>query len=141
MHNHSRIFMALTAAISFSLAGCGSADDAAPEAEATADAAAMDAAPTQQTAMEQATAAAEASIEDAAPAETTSETAKLEANCLKRVAKETGANVLGVARTEFSQAATSVYVNVEGADAPWLCLGSTDGTISSVMYSGSEGAA
>ncbi len=139
MNKNPRIIMALTAAISLGLAGCGSADDAAPDAEVTEGAAAETAA-TPDTAMEEATAAAEASVEAAAPAAGASETAKLEANCLKRVAKETGANVLGVARTEFSQAATGVYVNVEGAEAPWLCLGSTDGTISSVMYSGSEGA-
>lgn len=65
----------------------------------------------------------------------------LEDKCKARVAKETGARVTGTNRIEESEAAIGIYVNVEGAEAPWRCLGYKDGTIGEVMYTGSEGAA
>lgn len=64
----------------------------------------------------------------------------LEDKCHAAVAKETGARVIGTNRIEESEAATGIYVNVEGAQAPWRCLGYKDGTIGDVMYTGSEGA-
>jgi len=63
----------------------------------------------------------------------------LETKCAKRVASETGARVIGTNHIEESEAAIAIYVNVEGADAPWRCLAYRDGTIGDVMYSGSEG--
>lgn len=63
----------------------------------------------------------------------------LEEKCLSRVAQETGARVIGTNRIEESQAAIEIYVNVEGAQAPWKCLGNRNGSISEVMYTGSEG--
>lgn len=64
----------------------------------------------------------------------------LETRCADRVAAETGAPVLGTNRIEESEAAIAIYVNVDGAAAPWRCLAYRDGTIGEVMFSGSEGA-
>lgn len=63
----------------------------------------------------------------------------LEEKCLARVGKETGARVIGTNRIEESQASIDIYVNIEGAQAPWRCRGYRDGNIESVEYSGSEG--
>lgn len=43
--------------------------------------------------------------------------------------------------TEFSQAASAVYLVVGPQRAPWRCLTSNDGKVSEVMFVGSEGAA
>lgn len=64
----------------------------------------------------------------------------LEAKCKVAVAKETGARVIGTNRIEESQAAVEVYLNVEGAQAPWKCRGTRDGKVEGVEYSGDEGA-
>ncbi len=60
--------------------------------------------------------------------------------CIARVAAQTGAKVEGLNRMDESEAAIEVYVNVEGAEAPWKCHGYSDGSIDEVMYTGSEGA-
>lgn len=65
----------------------------------------------------------------------------LEEKCKARVAKEAEARVIGTNRIEESEAAIGIFINVEGAEAPWRCLGYKDGTIGDVMYTGSEGAA
>jgi hypothetical protein len=64
----------------------------------------------------------------------------LEEKCHERLAKEVGAPVVGTNRIEESEAAIAIYVNMQGAEAPWRCLGYKDGTIGEVMYTGSEGA-
>lgn len=64
----------------------------------------------------------------------------LETRCSDRVAQETGARVTGTNRIEESEAAIEIYVNVDGAQAPWRCLAYRDGTVGEVMYTGSEGA-
>ena len=64
----------------------------------------------------------------------------LESRCADRVASETGARVIGTNRIEESEAAVDIYINVDGADAPWRCLANRDGSIAEVSYSGSEGA-
>jgi len=63
----------------------------------------------------------------------------LEEKCLARVAEETGAKVNGTNHIEESEAAIEIYGNVDGAQAPWKCLGYKDGSIAEVMYTGSEG--
>jgi hypothetical protein len=63
----------------------------------------------------------------------------LEEKCQRAVARQTGSRAIGTNRIEESQAATAIYVNVQGAQAPWMCLGYRDGTIGEVRYSGSEG--
>jgi hypothetical protein len=65
----------------------------------------------------------------------------LEELCQAKVAVEVGAPVIGTNRIEESEAAIEIYVNVDGAEAPWKCLGYKDGTIGEIMYTGSEGAA
>lgn len=64
----------------------------------------------------------------------------LETRCADKVASTVGAPVLGTNRIEESEAAIGIYVNVQGAEAPWRCLAYRDGTIGEVMYTGSEGA-
>ncbi len=64
----------------------------------------------------------------------------LEGRCAKKVASEVGARVIGTNRIEESEAAIAIYVNVDGAEAPWRCLAYRDGTVGEVMYTGSEGA-
>ncbi len=65
----------------------------------------------------------------------------LEEMCKAKVTVEVGAPVVGTNRIEESEAAIEIYVNVDGAEAPWKCLGYKDGTIGEIMYSGSEGTA
>lgn len=86
-----------------------------------------------------------------APAETSPSTAapkqvairgpnSLETRCAARVARETGASVIGTNRIEESEAAIAIFVNVDGATAPWRCLAYRDGTIGEIMFTGDEGA-
>lgn len=63
----------------------------------------------------------------------------LEAKCAAKVNSMTGGGVIGTNRIEESEAAIAIFVNVDGAQAPWRCLGYRDGTIGEVMYTGSEG--
>lgn len=62
-----------------------------------------------------------------------------ESNCLAAVANEVGNGDVTTLRVEESEAAIGVYVNVPGAEAPWLCLANRDGSVSEVRYTGSEG--
>ena len=64
----------------------------------------------------------------------------LESKCVAKVNSMTGGGVIGTNRIEESEAAIAIFVNVDGAEAPWRCLGYRDGTIGEVMYTGSEGA-
>lgn len=64
----------------------------------------------------------------------------LETRCADKVASTTGARVIGTNRIEESEAAIAIFVNVDGAEAPWRCLAYRDGTVGEVMYTGSEGA-
>lgn len=64
----------------------------------------------------------------------------LESRCADMVADQTGARVLGTNRIEEAEAAIAIYMNVEGAQAPWRCLGYRNGVIAEVMYTGDEGA-
>jgi hypothetical protein len=65
----------------------------------------------------------------------------LEGKCLARVKKEMGGKQTSTNRIDESQAATDIYVNVDGVEAPWRCRIYRDGTIDGLMYTGSEGAA
>jgi hypothetical protein len=64
----------------------------------------------------------------------------LEEKCHARLAAE-GMDVIGTNRIEESEAAIAIYVNINGAEAPWRCLGYKNGTIGEIMYTGSEGGA
>ncbi|QNE03933.1 hypothetical protein [Croceicoccus marinus] len=64
----------------------------------------------------------------------------METRCLARVNELTGGNVIGSRRIEEAESGVMIYVNVQGAEAPWQCFGSKDGTISEVYYGGNEGA-
>lgn len=80
-----------------------------------------------------------APISTVAPAATAPAMSVAERNCLSAVANEVGAGNVSLIRTETSEAATGVYVQVPGAEAPWLCLANDDGSVSEVRYTGSEG--
>lgn len=64
----------------------------------------------------------------------------LEEKCKAEVARVTEARVIGTNRIEESQAAVEIYVNVEGAAAPWVCRGTRGGKVEGVEFTGSEGA-
>ena len=64
-------------------------------------------------------------------------------NCLAAVANEVQNPSVSLIRTDVSEGdgLTNVYVNVPGAQAPWLCWATAQGSVVEVMYSGSEGGA
>lgn len=64
----------------------------------------------------------------------------MESKCLARVNEMTGGKVIGSRRIDEAESGVMIYVNVEGAQAPWQCFGSKDGKISEVYYGGDEGA-
>jgi hypothetical protein len=64
----------------------------------------------------------------------------LEERCLAEVRRITNAPVNGVNRIAEQGSKADVFVNVEGAQAPWVCHGTSDGKLLSAEYSGSEGA-
>lgn len=148
-HPTRAALLALSAALA--VAGCGSQQPAAPAAQETAAAPASEA-----SAVPAAPAASEAPAAAAAPAAPVASTApaaapakkevairgknSLESKCLAKVGKETGARVIGTNRIEESEAAIGIFVNIEGAEAPWRCLAYRDGTVGEIMYTGSEGA-
>lgn len=63
----------------------------------------------------------------------------LERTCRAAVEKTTGAKVLNTISSEFSEAGTLFRFTVEGADAPWQCIGYSNGMVDGVMYTGDEG--
>jgi len=73
------------------------------------------------------------------PAAATGSPSSLEAKCKAEVEKTVGAKVLSTISSDFSEAGTMFRFAVEGADAPWQCIGYSNGTIAGVMYTGSEG--
>ncbi len=60
--------------------------------------------------------------------------------CRNLLASQTSGGV-SVVGSEFSQAASAVYIRVGANGAPWSCLVSNDGSNPSVTFVGSEGAA
>lgn len=125
-------------AMGLALASCGSPEPAAETAaEPTAETVAT-------SEPEQVTTEDGAEIKMQAPVKTASGDpirgpGGLEEKCLAKVAKTTGAKVNGTNHIEESQAAIAIYVNVEGAEAPWMCLGYKDGSVGEVSYTGDEG--
>lgn len=64
---------------------------------------------------------------------------ELEAKCKAEVESTTGATVLSTISSDFSQAGTLFMFAVQGAQAPWQCIGYSNGTVAGVMYTGDEG--
>ncbi len=60
--------------------------------------------------------------------------------CRNLLASQTSGGVR-VVGSEFSQAASAVYMRVGENGAPWRCLVGNDGSNPSTMFMGSEGAA
>lgn len=60
------------------------------------------------------------------------------ASCRAALDAQTDGSVT-VVGTEFSQAATAVYMRVGANGAPWRCLVSQDGSNPDLMFMGSEG--
>lgn len=63
----------------------------------------------------------------------------LETKCLSRVNELTGGGVIGSQRIEEAESGVMIYVNVQGAQAPWQCFGSKDGALQEVYFGGDEG--
>lgn len=59
--------------------------------------------------------------------------------CVKAVQQQTNADGVAVINSEFSQAATLVMIGFPAAQAPWRCLVAQDGSVTEVVYTGSEG--
>jgi hypothetical protein len=61
--------------------------------------------------------------------------------CVSAIARQTGNRTTDVSvfNYSFSEAGTRVDATVAGANAPWRCLASNDGTVQEVMFTGSEG--
>jgi hypothetical protein len=59
--------------------------------------------------------------------------------CRTELEQMTDGSVTAVG-SEFSEAATAVYLRVGANGAPWRCLVSSDGSNPSVMFMGDEGA-
>jgi hypothetical protein len=59
--------------------------------------------------------------------------------CVKAVQQQTNALGVAILSSEFSQAATVVMLGFPDAQAPWRCLVTSDGRVSEVTYTGSEG--
>ncbi|MCJ2178589.1 hypothetical protein [Novosphingobium album (ex Hu et al. 2023)] len=64
----------------------------------------------------------------------------METKCLARVNEMTGGGVIGTRRIDEAESGVMIYVNVQGAEAPWQCFGSKDGKLAEVYYGGDEGA-
>ena len=64
----------------------------------------------------------------------------LEEKCLARVNEQVGGTVVGTNRIEEAESGVMIYINVEGATAPWQCLGYRDGTVEEIFFGGDEGA-
>jgi len=64
----------------------------------------------------------------------------IEEKCKAEVEKTVGARVRSTISSDFSEAGTLFKFEVVGADAPWQCIGYSNGTVAGVMYTGSEGA-
>jgi hypothetical protein len=76
----------------------------------------------------------------AKPAADPGSRAALEAKCKAAVESTTGAKVARTISGSFSQAGTLFQFEVAGAQAPWQCIGYSDGSTGGVMYTGDEGA-
>ena len=124
-------------ALTLSLAACGGGSD--PGTEVMGETATET---TEKSTDEVAEAASQTPMQApvSAPADPIRGQGGLEEKCLARVNDTVGGGVIGTNRIEESEAAIEIYVNVDGAQAPWKCLGYKDGTIAEVMYTGSEGA-
>lgn len=61
--------------------------------------------------------------------------------CVNAIARQTGNRTADVSVFNylFSEAGTQVEATVAGANAPWRCIASNDGTVQQVMFTGSEG--
>ncbi len=130
MSRRSILFSTGCGALVLALSACGGADQAEPAAEDTV-------------AVEEAPAEAEAPAEvaDAAPAaDPIRGPGGLEEKCLDRVNETVGGGVIGTNRIDEAESGVAIFVNVEGATAPWRCFGYSDGTIEEVMFTGDEGA-
>lgn len=79
-------------------------------------------------------------VVNSAPSYSASTTSKAQSACLNAVAKATSQNLskLSVLQAKETAKGVEVKVKVSGADKPWLCTSTKNGTVKkgSVMYSG-----
>lgn len=148
-----QIYLATMAALlSTAVAGCGAATDSAGSSNVVSETSAENA--SQPAAVAAAPAVAPMVIEPpvVAPAEAPVKSPAavrqrdlirgkggLEEKCLAQVEREVGAPVIGTNRIDESQASVEIYVNVQGAQAPWKCRANRSGSIEGIEYTGDEG--
>jgi len=131
MGTRVKFYLCGCAAISLALSACSSGNEAAqPAGEDDAAAAEVEAAPAQEAAQEVAS----------APADMIRGAGGLEEKCLAQVNDMVGGGVIGTNHIEEAESGVMIYVNVQGAEAPWQCFGYRDGTLDNVFYGGDEGA-
>lgn len=125
-------------AMALALSACGGTDETAAveeETTVTAEEAEAAAGPAAEEPAD-----APASEVASAPADPIRGPGGLEEKCLAEVNDMVGGNVIGTNRIEEAESGVAIYVNVDGATAPWRCFGYRDGTIDEVMFTGDEGA-
>lgn len=137
MHQGKIIRLSGIFAVTLAIAACGS-NGSAPAAEeapeVTEEAAAEPAAEETGTATSDSGPALAAPVKDPIRSP-----GGMETKCLAKVNEMTGGGVIGTRMIEEAESGVMIYVNVEGAEAPWQCFGSRDGTLGEVYYGGSEG--
>jgi hypothetical protein len=142
MKTATRLYLGGCIALSLVLGACnsgGEADTAATEEEAAAAEEGTDASEAAAPA-EEAAPAQEIAAAPAAPADPIRGPGGLEEKCLARVNETVGGGVIGTNRIDEAESGIAIYVNVDGATAPWRCFGYRNGTIEEVMFTGDEGA-
>lgn len=140
MKKTTSILACMSLASTVLLAGCGGASDDSGSVETDTAAADATSEPDTTVTEDESEIALESPIKPAA-ADPIRGPGGLEAQCIARVSSMTGGKDTTTNHIEESEAAVEVYLNVEGVEEPWKCLGTKDGAIEEVMYTGSEGAA
>lgn len=123
-------------AMALALSACGGGDAVEADTEEVTEEA--EAAPAEAAA--ETTTEAPAEEVASAPADPIRGPGGLEEKCLAEVNGMVGGNVIGTNRIEEAESGVAIFVNVDGATAPWRCFGYRDGTIDEVMFTGDEGA-
>ena len=124
-------------ALTLTLAACGSGSEAGDEAMGDTETETIEASKD-----EVVEAASETPMQSpvAPPGDPIRGAGGMEERCLDRVNEMVGGGVIGTNRIEEAESGVMIYINVQGANAPWQCFGGRDGTINEVYFGGDEGA-
>lgn len=136
MRKFKQVLIGGCGVMALALSACGGGDTVEAETEEVTEEA--EAAPVEDAAEE--TTEAPAEEVSSAPADPIRGPGGLEEKCLAEVNSMVGGNVIGTNRIEEAESGVAIFVNVDGATAPWRCFGYRDGTVEEVMFTGDEGA-